>query len=369
MSNRIVVLNSSTQPDGSFSVSGVFWLTAPSNAVVPNPTFSSQNPNIDSATLISLQTGALVERPFTSGLFASGTSLGTVQSTLATMYSDAQTALTATNPPLANLIGTIYNGSSWSTPSPTSFFLRVPPVVEMDWATAMGVVQGVTAGRPTGYVGTNATSGKAIRATTYSPQGANAQRSVSSTDANDTSAGSGARTILITYLNTSFQLKTETVTMNGTTPVNTVATDIAYIESMQVATVETQGGGNVGTIQLWTGTAGGGSVWSSISASDNITYYAHHYVPAGVTCYLLNLHGGATATSGAITVNRSGNPSSSNLPQVGVSGTFNYISGGSEDHNYRVPIAIPGPDLIWLVTRPNASTASTSYGTFEYVQF
>jgi hypothetical protein len=369
MSNQIVILSSVTQPDGSFSVSGVFWLTAPSNAVVPNPAFSSQNPNIDATTLISLQTGSLVEQPFTTGLFASGTNLASVQSSLTTQYSAAQTALNATNPPLANLIGTVYSGAAWSTPSPTSFFLRVPPVVEMDWAIAMGVVQGVTAGRPTGYTATSATSGKAIRATTYTPQGANAQRSVSSTDVNDTSAGSGARTVLITYLNTSFVLKTETVTMNGTTPVNTIATDIAFIESMQVSTVGTQGGGNAGTVQLWTGTAGGGSVWSSIAASDNITYYAHHYIPSGVTCYLLNLHGGATAVAGAITVNRSGNPLTTTAPQVGVSGTFNYIAGGSEDHNYRVPIAIPGPDLIWLVTRPNAVTASTSYGTFEYVQF
>jgi hypothetical protein len=36
---------------------------------------------------------------------------------------------------------------------------------------------------------------------------------------------------------------------------------------------------------------------------------------------------------------------------------------------FRVPVPIPGPDLIWLVERPNAVTASTAYGTFEYMEF
>lgn len=369
MTLQIVNLSSTTQPDGSFSISGVFWLTAPANAVIPIPNFVSQNPNVDSATLVALQTGTLVEQPFNSGLFASGTVLATVQAALQAQYTAAQSALSSTNPPLGSLIGSVFDGATWATPSPTSFFLRVPPVVEMDWAAAMGVVRGVTTGRSTGYTATSAVSGKAIRATTYTPQGANAQRSLNSTSANDAAAGSGARTVLLTYLNTSFQLKTETVTLNGTTAVATVATDIAFVESIQVASVGTQGGGNVGAIQLWTANNGTGSIWASIAAADNITYYAHHYVPAGVTCYLLNVHGGATVVAGAITINRSGSPLNANAPQVGIGGTFTYIAAGSEDHNYRVPIAIPGPDLVWLVTRPNAATASTSYGTFEYVQF
>ena len=244
-----------------------------------------------------------------------------------------------------------------------------PVVVEMDWASAFGLIPGLISGRATGYTATSATSGKAIRATTYTPQGTNAQRSVNSTSANDTSAGSGARTVLITYLDTSFALKTTTVTLNGTTAVATSVSDIAFIESIQVATVGTQGGGNVGTIQLWTANNGTGSIWASIAASDNTTYYAHHYVPAGVSCYLLNIHGGSTAVAGAITLNRSGGPLTVTAPQVGIGGTFNYLAGGSEDHVYRVPVAIPGPDLVWIVTRPNAATASTSYGTFEYVQF
>ena len=244
-----------------------------------------------------------------------------------------------------------------------------PVGTPIEWAAAFGLIPGCSVSRATGYTATSAASGKAIRATAYTPQGTNAQRSVNSTSANDTSAGSGARTVLITYLDTSFVLKTTTVTLNGTTAVATSVSDIAFVESIQVMTVGTQGGGNAGTIQLWTANNGTGSIWASIAASDNVTFYAHHYIPSGVSCYLLNVHGGSTVVAGSITVNRSGSPLNVNAPQVGVGGTYTYIAAGSEDHTYRVPVAVTGPDFVWLVTRPNSATASTSYGTFEYIQF
>ena len=223
-------------------------------------------------------------------------------------------------------------------------------------------------GRVQGYTATSASSGKAIRATTYSPQGANAQRSVNSTSANDTSAGTGARTVTINYLNASFQLKSETVTMNGTTAVNTVATDIAYIESIIVASVGSVGG-NVGTIQVWTATAAGGSVWGSIAASDNQTFWAHHYVPAGLTCCIVSFSAGATVVAGQANLNRSGNPSVSTNPQLQIGQTIMHVGAGMWDHQFQVWLQVPGPDLIWLVERPVSATASTAVGGLEYVQF
>src|SRR5579885_2351141 len=91
-------------------------------------------------------------------------------------------------------------------------------VLPASWGLIMGQLGSgtpFTVGQATGYVTTASTSGTIIRATAYAPQGTNAQRSLVSTSANDTSAGTGARTITINYLNTSFQLKTDVVTMNG----------------------------------------------------------------------------------------------------------------------------------------------------------
>lgn len=236
-------------------------------------------------------------------------------------------------------------------------------------AIALGMLNGTVASRATGYVGTSATSGVAIRATAYSPQGANAQRSLKSSSASDAAAGAGARTVRVRYLTASFELKEEIVTLNGTAAVNMAAVDVAFVESMEVLTVGTQGGGNVGTVSLYTGTGGGGSVWASIAASDNQTFWAQHYVPAGVTCYLLNLTGGGSVVGGQVTVARSGRPLDANSPQRNVGGTYlHQAAGGNVDHQFRVPIAIPGPDFIWLITRPLAATASTAFGAFEYIQ-
>jgi hypothetical protein len=122
MSYQIIILNSSTQPDGSFYVVGVFWLTANSNNIVPQPNFVSSVPFIDTANLALLQSGVLIEQAFNSGLFTPGTILTSVQSTLQTLFITAQSNLNSFNPPLSNLIGNVYNGSSWST---TNVFIGV----------------------------------------------------------------------------------------------------------------------------------------------------------------------------------------------------------------------------------------------------
>lgn len=244
-------------------------------------------------------------------------------------------------------------------------------VLPAQWGLVMGQLGFNTpfvASRAQGYVGTSATSGKAIRATTYTPQGTNAQRSVSSTSALDTSAGTGAQTVTINYLDTSFVSHSETVTLNGITAVNTVGTNIAFIESIVVATVGTLGG-NQGTIQVFTLTAGGGTVWGSIAPSDNQTFWAHHYVPTGVTCYILSATVGATVVAGQTNLNHFGNPLSTNIPELQIGVTLIHNAATSFDHSYTVPLVVPGPDLILMVERPNASTASTALAGFEYVQF
>lgn len=70
--------------------------------------------------------------------------------------------------------------------------------------------------------------------------------------ANDTSAGSGARTISVTGVNTSFARFTETVTMNGQTSVNLATSNVLFIDKI---TVLTAGAGllNAGIIQCGTG--------------------------------------------------------------------------------------------------------------------
>lgn len=74
-----------------------------------------------------------------------------------------------------------------------------------------------------------------------------------SSDANDTSAGTGARTISVAGINTSFAAFSETVTMNGQTSVVLATANILLINSMEVLTAGS-GGLNAGIIQCGTGT-------------------------------------------------------------------------------------------------------------------
>lgn len=68
------------------------------------------------------------------------------------------------------------------------------------------------------------------------PAAAGVQMSVVSTSANDAAAGTGIRTMDIHYLDANLDSQFERVTLNGLTPVLTVATNIRFIQCMHVVT-------------------------------------------------------------------------------------------------------------------------------------
>lgn len=118
MTLQIIILNTQTNPvDSSFSVSGVFWLTATSTSIIPIPSFKSIFTNITSDQLLALQNGTIVETPFTTGLYPSGTSLNSVQTDLQNQYSIAQTNLNNLAPVSNGFVSVVYDGYTWSTPS------------------------------------------------------------------------------------------------------------------------------------------------------------------------------------------------------------------------------------------------------------
>jgi hypothetical protein len=252
-----------------------------------------------------------------------------------------------------------------------SVFAKIQPAMDAAWAMATGQISDTNSaiGRAVGYA-TAATANVtvAVRASTYAPQAAQAQRSIVSTSASDGGAGTGALTVVITYLDNAMALHTETVTLNGTTAVNTVGTNIQFIESIVVATTGSNLA-NVGTINLMTGLAGAGSIMAQINVGDNSTFYAHHYVPAGVTCYLLKHTGAGTGAVGRTLMVRTGDPRVTNLPTIQVGDIIIHLAGGTEDHEYRVPLGIVGPDLIILRENPVATAAGNlAYGSFDWLQ-
>lgn len=102
---------------------------------------------------------------------------------------------------------------------------------------------------------------------------------ITSSSANDASAGTGARTVKIWGLNSSYAEISETVTLNGTSAVNTANSYIA-VNHMQVMTVGS-GGVNAGAIQLYDNASA--IIMAAIPTGLNVASGVVYTVPAGKT--------------------------------------------------------------------------------------
>lgn len=116
---------------------------------------------------------------------------------------------------------------------------------------------------------------------TYVFPTAGVQMAVVSSSASDASAGTGMQQLMIHYLDADYAVKVETVTLNGATPVNTVATDIFRINGVHAVAVGS-GGVAAGNISI----TNGGVTYAYISAGNNTARQAIYTVPAGVTGYI-----------------------------------------------------------------------------------
>ena len=113
-----------------------------------------------------------------------------------------------------------------------------------------------------------------------------------SSNANDTSAGTGARTVRVIGLDANYAEVTQTVSLNGTTTVS-IPTSLIRVYR---AFVVTAGSGNTaaGTITI----ANGGTTYAQITVGENQTLMAVYTVPAGVTLYLTSADVSTGSASG-----------------------------------------------------------------------
>lgn len=200
----------------------------------------------------------------------------------------------------------------------------------------------------------------AVRRTAYTEPAASAAFSIKSSSASDTSAGTGARTVQITYYDGSASsLSTETVTLNGTTCVNSVTTTAHYFEKVNVLTVGS-GTSNAGTLTFYTGT-GCSTTVGTIGIGENQTFWAHHYVPTGRVSNITGLSAGSTSAAtgnGSVYVIKSTSLATANAAEVQV-GDFHTLFGQSSTVSrvYSSPIKVTGPArVVAYVTTLNGST-------------
>lgn len=131
---------------------------------------------------------------------------------------------------------------------------------------------------------------------TYVFPAAAQQMAFVSSSASDTLAGTGVQKMHIHYLDGNYTPQQETVTLNGTTPVLTVATNILRINSVHSWQVGT-GGASAGNISL-TNTAGT-VTYGYMGAGLNTARQAIYTVPSGVNGYISHWQASSGAASGS----------------------------------------------------------------------
>jgi hypothetical protein len=248
----------------------------------------------------------------------------------------------------------------------------VPIQVDAEGRLVTSAITGFGADFSFGDVSTAATTQVVVRRTTYTEQTVNAQRSIASASALDTAAGTGARTVQITYYDqTGAGPFTETVTLNGVAFVNTVATNICFIEEMKVITAGSTGS-NAGILTLRAAVAGGGAVVGTIAATNNQTFWAHHYVATGKTCNITGIscsHNGTTVGSGALFAVTSKPIGVANAIESQVS-DFIRLYGQSSNvfRSYTSPIKVVGPARLQTFVTPETSSATVYRAAMDFFE-
>ena len=330
---------------------------------VSSVTFSSSNTALGS-TIVGVGGSGLARVRVSA--YTSGTANITLRASMLEDPSQLYAGLSGSTalPPTAVKIAGVYNNTTLQTISVDSQgrIITSPP-------SSISSLSGFS----NGYVALAVNTKSFVGATTYIEQTTGAQRSISSSSVSDTGAGTGAQQVTIIWFDsTGAGPNSEIVTLSGTANVNTVSTTMCYIESIIVSRVGS-GGSNAGTITLHAAAAGGGAAIGTIVIGDNQTFWCHHYVPTGKTCYITGICAGANNNAGATFT--------TTARFIGVTGAVeNQISdfirnggGGNASQpsftrTYGTPLQVAGPARINGYVNPDQATSSSYWLSFDFYQ-
>jgi hypothetical protein len=159
---------------------------------------------------------------------------------------------------------------------------------------------------------------------------------------------------------------TETVTLNGTSNVNTVASNIRFVESLRVMTAGSAGN-NQGTITIFNATAGGGGAMGTIAINDNQTNWCHHYVGLNKNWFLTQVMcGNQGGSNGSLTVLRT-TPTVANSTDLVIIPQIRVPAGTTDVVGFSAPIKVTGPARVLLQIKQDAASGTNSwFAGFSY---
>jgi len=185
------------------------------------------------------------------------------------------------------------------------------------------------------------------------------QMTVSSTSANDTAAGTGARTVVVQGLDANYNEVTETVTLNGQTPV----TMTASLLRVNYVLVGTTGSGNTaaGDIYIGTGTVTAGvpaTAYDIIKFDYNNTTTGSYTVPAGYTAYVSQGLFSAGQSTGSSPVQ--GRLLTRGVDNIRRTAAITTVNNGVANYVFEYPLAIPEKTTVEATAVGTANNNSVS---------
>lgn len=187
----------------------------------------------------------------------------------------------------------------------------------------------------------------------------------SSTDDDGDPVGTGARTVRVTGVNTSYAAFSEDLTMNGQTSVNLTTSNVLFINSI---TVLTAGSGfvNAGTIRIGTGTNTAGVpavVHAHMAAGFGKTQTAMYFVPANKKLLLRNLTANSYGVTAAQTIQVVADmwttPVAAKVLQRQYVATLN--QAGTSAYSYPGTLTVPASTLVIFQALSAASTGPVMF--------
>jgi hypothetical protein len=189
---------------------------------------------------------------------------------------------------------------------------------------------------------------------------------ISSANANDTSAGTGARTVLVNGLDADYNEISETVILNGQTAVNTVNSYLRF-HYMEVLTAGS-GGTAAGILYAGVGTVTSGvpaTIYGYVPVGYNVSEQAIWTVPAGYTAYITSCTWTTSNTSANIVV--TGTINTRLIGSVFIAqSACKMTAGNSFDRHFDTPFMVPEKSDIEM--RAASSTAGSAVtGEFQVI--
>lgn len=182
------------------------------------------------------------------------------------------------------------------------------------------------------------------------------QWEILSNDTSDNATGNGAQMVKLDYLDDNYIPQEEIITLNGTTPVQTVATNMFRAISLAVISVGSTGH-NEGDLTVRV--SGGGNPRIGVIATGNIDLHGFYTVPAGKSAYLIYAHTGVGKNKDVNMLIRYSQGSTGIL----YTSVFSEVFQNTAVFDVKSPV---GPieeksDIDFLVSTENNNTDATAY--------